>query len=116
VDVLPSCQPGGPLYTFTVTINHVEHSTTFADGRIHGGVTQTGTFVAVPLADPSLPTYTGTFVVRNGFFIQNGERLNNTFTYTAHGTGSDGSTFKTHSTFHINVSPAAPINAFLRCH
>jgi hypothetical protein len=85
VDVLPSCQPGGPLYTFTVTINHVEHSTTFADGRIHGGVTETGTFVAVPLADPSLPTYTGTLVVRNGFFIQNGQNINNTFTYSVHG-------------------------------
>ncbi|MGH8825933.1 MAG: hypothetical protein ACRDVN_15860 [Jiangellaceae bacterium] len=115
VDVLPSCQPGGPLYTFTVTINHVEHSTTFADGRIHGGVTQTGTFVAVPLADPSLPTYTGTFVVHNGFTIQNGPTVN-TFTYSAHGTGSDGSTFDTHLTLHINVPPAAPINEFFRCH
>jgi hypothetical protein len=116
VDVLPSCQPGGPLYTFTVTINHVEHSTTFADGRIHGGVTETGTFVAVPLADPSLPTYTGTFVVRNGFTIQSGEMVNNTFTYTAHGSGSDGSTFNTHLTSHINVPPDAPINEFFRCH
>jgi hypothetical protein len=116
VDVLPSCQPGGPLYTFTVTINHVEHSTTFADGRIHRGVTETGTFVAVPLADPSLPTYTGTLVVRNGFFIQNGQNINNTFTYSVHGTGSDGSTFNTHTTLHFNVPPVAPINEFFRCH
>jgi len=116
VDVLPSCLPGAPLYTFTVTINSVEHSTTFVDGRIHGGVTQTGTFVAVPLADPSLPTYTGRFVVHNGFFIENGQNVNNTFTYSVHGTGSDGSTVKTHLTLHRNVPPAAPINEFFRCH
>jgi hypothetical protein len=80
------------------------------------GFTETGTFVAVPLADPSLPTYIGTLVVRNGFFIQNGQNINNTFTYSVHGTGSDGSTFNTHTTLHFNVPPAAPINEFFRCH
>lgn len=68
------------------------------------------------LPTPSLPTYTGTLVVRNGFFIQNGQNINNTFTYSVHGTGSDGSTFNTHTTLHFNVPPAAPINEFLRCH
>jgi hypothetical protein len=45
----------------------VEHTTTFDDGRIHATFTQTGTFVAVPLDDPSLPSYTGKFTVWGGF-------------------------------------------------
>src|SRR5215212_11088164 len=58
----------GPLYTITLTTNRVTHSTTFADGRIYGMLTWTGTFVAVPLADSSLPTYTGTLTLHNGTF------------------------------------------------
>ena len=66
VDVVPSCQGGGPLYTITTTSNAVEHTTTFDDGRIHATFTQTGTFVAVPLEDPSLSTRTGTFTTWAG--------------------------------------------------
>jgi len=106
----------GRLYTITMTTNRVTHSTTFADGRIHWTVTQTGTFVAVPLADPSLPTYTGTVTLHNGFFVQNGQYVSNTFTYTAHGTGSDGSTFKTHVTTRLSGPIDAPITEFFRCH
>jgi hypothetical protein len=58
---------GGPLYTITTTSNAVEHTTTFDDGRIHATFTQTGTFVAAPLDDPSLPSYTGKFTVWGGF-------------------------------------------------
>jgi len=43
VDVVPSCEGGGPLYTITTTSNLVEHTTTFDDGRIHATFTQTGT-------------------------------------------------------------------------
>jgi hypothetical protein len=43
----------------TLTYNEVEHITDFGDGRVHETFTQTGTFVAVPVDDPSLPTYTG---------------------------------------------------------
>src|SRR6266508_2979759 len=67
VDVVPSCEGGGPLYTITTTSNLVEHTTTFDDGRIHATFTQTDTFVAVPLQDPSLPSYTGKFTVWGGF-------------------------------------------------
>ena len=35
------------------------HETIFDDGRVHAAFTQTGTFSAVPLEDPSLPSYTG---------------------------------------------------------
>jgi hypothetical protein len=106
----------GPLYTITLTTNRVTHSTTLADGRIHARIAWTGTFVAVPLADSSLPTYTGTLTLSNGAFVQNGQEVITTFTYTLHGTGSDGSTFKTHVTTHLNVPPAAAINEFFRCH
>lgn len=117
VDFLPdSCELGGPLYTFTTTTNRVERSTTFDDGRIHGIIVETGTFIAVPLEDPSLPTYTGQFTNLNTFFVQNGMIVTNTATRHVHGTGSDGSTFKIHITQHVNVPPNGTINEFFRCH
>jgi hypothetical protein len=115
VDVVPTCEGGGPLYTITTTSNFIEHTTTFDDGRIHATFTQTGTFVAVPLEDPSLPSYTGKFTIWGGF-NQNGKTVNGTFTFTAHGTGSDGSTFKNHVTEHFNVRPDGTVNEFFHCH
>ena len=106
----------GPLYTITLTTNRVTHSTTFPDGRIHARIAWTGTFVAVPLADPDLPTYTGTLTLTNGTFEQQSQVVTTTFTYTLHGTGSDGSGFTTHLTMHLNVLPAAAVNEFFRCH
>jgi hypothetical protein len=107
----------GPLYTITLTTNRVTHSTTLADGRIHARIAWTGTFVAVPLAaDPGLATYTGTLTLTNGTFEQHGQVVTTTFTYTLHGTGSDGSGFKTHLTMHLNVPPAAAVNELFRCH
>ncbi len=106
----------GPLYTITLTTNRVEHITSFDDGSAHISVTWNGTFVAVPL-DASLPTYTGTLSLHNDAFRQaNGQDVVSTFTYTLHGTGSDGSTFKNHVTAHTNIPPEAPINEFFRCH
>ncbi len=67
VDVVPSCEGGGPLYTVTTTSNSIEHITVFDDGRVHATFTQTGTFVAVPLNDPSLPSFTGKFTTWGGF-------------------------------------------------
>ena len=117
VDFLPdSCERGGPLYRFTTTTNRVERSTTFDDGRIHGIIVETGTFDAVPLEDPSLPTYTGKFTNLNSFFVENGMVVTNTSTTTVGGTGSDGSTFKIHFTVHTNVPPTGTINEFFRCH
>lgn len=116
VDVVPSCELGGPLYTFTTTTNRVVHTTTFPDGRIHGTVIQTGTFLSAPLAGPTLPTYMGKVTLRNSFFVENAEVVTNTFTYAVHGAGSDGSTFETHLTSHTNVPPTGTINEFFRCH
>jgi hypothetical protein len=71
---------------------------------------------AVPLTDPNLPTYTGKVTLRNSFHVENGAVVTTTFTYTVHGTGSDGSTFETHLTSHANVPPTGRINEFFRCH
>jgi hypothetical protein len=100
----PRLAKRGPLYIVTTTSNPIEHTTTFDDGRIHATFTQTGTFVAVPLEDPSPPSYTGKFTVWGGF-NQNGKTVNGTLTFTTHGTGSDGSTFKNHTTDHFIQRP-----------
>lgn len=114
VDVLPSCT-GGPLYVITTTSNQVTHETTFADGRIHVTFTGTGTFVAVPLSDPSLPSYTGKFTVWFGFNA-NGKVVEGTSTFNVRGTGSDGSTFSNHVDDHFNVRPNGTVNEFFHCH
>ena len=115
VDVVPSCEGGGPLYTITTTSNLVEHETVFDDGRVHATFTQTGTFVAVPLEDPSLPSYTGKFKTWGGL-NQNGSTVNGTFTFNVRGTGSDGSSFTNHSTDHFNERPDGTVNEFFHCH
>ena len=115
VDVVPTCEGGGPLYTITTTSNLVEHTTTFDDDRVHETFTQTGTFVAVPLEDPSLPSYTGKFTTWGGF-NQNGNTVNGTFTFNVRGTGSDGSTFSNHVTDHFNERPDGTVNEFFHCH
>jgi hypothetical protein len=116
VDFLPSCEPGASLYTFTTTQKVVVQSTTFDDGHVSGTVIQTGTFTAVPLSDPTLPTYTGKVNLHNTFHVENDAVVQNTFTVAVHGTGSDGSTFEFHSTQHANVTPTGAINEFFRCH
>jgi hypothetical protein len=115
VDVVPTCEEEAPPYTITTTSNLVEHTTTFDDGRVHATFTQTGTVVAVPLEDPSLPSYTGKFTIWGGF-NQNNQTVNGTFTFTVHLTGSDGSTVNTHFTDHFNVRPNGTENFFSRCH
>ena len=115
VDVIPTCEEDGPPYTITTTSNLVTHETIFDDGRVHATFTQTGTVVAVPLEDPSLPSYTGKFTMWGGF-NQNGKTVNGTFTFTVHLTGSDGSTVRTHFTEHFNVRPDGTVNEFFRCH
>ena len=114
VDVVPSCDGGGPLYNITTTSNGVSHETIFDDGRVHATFTQTGTFVAQPL-DAGLPSFTGKFTVWGGFNA-NGSTVNGTFTFNVRGVGSDGSTFKNHSVDHFNERPDGSVNAFFHCH
>lgn len=115
VDVVPSCEEGGALFTITTTANAVEHVTEFNDGRIHVTFTETGRFSAVPLEDPSLPSYTGKFTIWGGF-NQNGRTAGGTFTFNIRGTGSDGSTFKNHIVDHFNQRPDGSVNEFFHCH
>jgi hypothetical protein len=117
VDIIPTsnCAEDGPFYTITTTSNSVEHTTTFDDGRQHATFTQTGTFVAVPLDDPTLPSYTGKFTIWGGFNA-NGQTVNGTFTFNLHGTGSDGSTLNTHQVDQFNERPDGTVNEFFHCH
>jgi hypothetical protein len=116
-DVVPSCgDAGDPTHLITTTSNSVEHETTFADGRVHATFTQTGTFVAEPLdAESGLPSYTGRFTTWGGF-NDSGKTVNGTFTFTVHGTGSDGSTFAVHSTDHFATTPTGAEFSFTHCH
>jgi hypothetical protein len=114
VDVGPPCE-GGALYTVTTTTNLIEHQTVFDDGRVHATFTQSGTFVAVPLDDPSLPTVTGHLAVWGGF-NDNGKSVNGTFTFNISGTGSDGSRFHQNELEHFNTTPTGAEFFFTRCH
>ena len=114
VDVIPSCDEDGPLFTITTTSNLVLHETIFDDGRVHATFTQTGTFVAVPL-DSSLPSFTGKFTTW-GNFNQNGKTANSSFTFNLRGTGSDGSRVSVHQNGHFNARPDGTVNEFFRCH
>lgn len=100
-----------PIYQITTTSNFVFHETLFDDGRVHVTFTETGTFVATNL---TLPDYTGKFTVWGGFNA-NGTTQNGTFTFTAHGTGDDGSTVDNHVTDHFNLRPDGSVNEFFRC-
>ena len=116
VDVVPTCDNSAPaLYTITTTSNAVEHDTVFADGRVHATFTQTGTFVAVPLADPSLPSYTGHFATWGGFNQNTDSVVNGTDIFSIHGTGSDGSTFSVQQNEHFNTRPDGSVNEFFHC-
>jgi hypothetical protein len=114
VDVVPSCEEGPP-YTVTTTSHLIQHETTFADGRVHVTLTQTGTAVGVPLDDPTLPTSTAKFTIRQGF-NQNGATVNGTTTFNTRGTLSDGTTFSNHFNDHFNVRPDGTVNGFFHCH
>jgi len=114
IDVVPTCDFDGPLYTITTTSNQVFHITEFDDGRVHVTGTLTGTFVAEPV-DPGLPDFSGKFTTWFGF-NGNGKAVNGTFTFTAHGAGTDGSTFTFHLTDHFNATPTGAEFFFTHCH
>ena len=96
--------------TVTITYNGVFHTTTLPNGNSHFTVTQTGDFVFVP-DDSSLPTFTGHFTFWAGF-NSNNKNAASTFTFTVHGTGSDGSVLKFHVTEHFSVSASGVVIMF----
>ena len=114
VDVFPSCEDGA-LYEITTVTNSVEHTTVFDDGREHGTFTQTGTFDATPVEDPSLPDASGRFTVWGGFNA-NGKTVNGTFTFSARGKTEDGGRINFHTVEHFNQRPDGTVNEFFRCH
>jgi hypothetical protein len=114
VDVFPSCEDGAPYEVTTVT-NLVEHETVFDDGRVHATFTQTGTFEATPLEDPSLPDASGRFTVWGGFNA-NGKTHNGTFTFSVRGSTEDGERIQFHFTEHFNERPDGTVNEFFHCH
>jgi hypothetical protein len=114
VDVIPTCEEGGPLYTITTTTTLVMHETVFDDGRVHATFTQTGTFVAEPL-EAGLPSYTGKVTIWGGF-NQSNQVVNGTFTFNLHATGSDGSRVRVNASEHFNTRPDGSVNEFLHCH
>ena len=112
VDVVPTCEGGGPLYTITTTSNLIEHETIFDDGRVHATFTQTGTFTAVPLEDPTLPSYTGKFTVWGGFNA-NGSTVNGTFTFSVAEQARTAQPSRNHNVDHFNVRPDGTVAGVL---
>jgi hypothetical protein len=114
-DVVPCGADPEALYDITLTYNEVDHMTT-GPNSMHFTFTQTGTFVAVP-QDSSLPTYTGHFMQWDGF-NENAKTASGTFTFSLHGTGSDGSTITFNAVEHFNVDANGVENhiSFENCH
>ncbi|MEO7836271.1 MAG: hypothetical protein ABIS21_01360 [Acidimicrobiales bacterium] len=107
VDVIP-CNENLGDYTITVTFNGIEHSSENNNGQ-HFTFTQTGTFVATPL-DGSGETFTGRFTVWGGGNT-NPNVSNFTFTFSARGTGSEGTTFRANDNAHITTEgPGDPFD------
>jgi hypothetical protein len=111
VGVLPTCEQDGPLYSITNTSTIVTHETAMPDGGTALAVTTTGTWVAEPVEDPSLPTYEGHTTVEFNFHL-NGQVVVGTSTNNHLGTGSDGSVFRTHTVEHFTELPDGRLLAF----
>lgn len=121
------CADDGVGYEITATTNSVEHETENARGG-HFTFTETGGFTARPAEvvrdgdgnpvrndDDELeaaldvngdvvyldgPTYAGHYTAWGGGNFNGGGTSNFTFTFSVHGVGSDGSTFRENSLFH----------------
>lgn len=103
-ETFPDVNPctGEPATIFVTEENGVLHMTQHPDGHFHLTGTFTGRFTLVP-EDPSEPTYTGRFTI--WFGENHNERMSNaTFTFSAHGKGSDGSALKFSTVAHITAA------------
>ena len=113
VDVVP-CQEDLGQFNLTLTYNGVFHQT-IGPKSAHFTFTQTGTFVAVSTGDG--PTFTGHFTIWGGF-NENNRNTNGTFTFSLHGTSSDGTKVKFNGVEHFSVSATGVVNEFVieNCH
>lgn len=107
-----TCDPA-ELYEITITFTHIEHVTTFPDGRVHATFTDTGTFEAEAL-DPEQPDASGKFAVWGGF-NENRQNVSGTFTFNVTGQYEDGTRINTHAVSHFNTRPDGVEFFFERC-
>jgi hypothetical protein len=93
----------GDRGTVTQTVNAVFHITQARDGSIFIEVFhESGTFT-FDTAKASEPDFTGRVTI-TGSFIDAEKSATGSFTFTANGTGTDGSQLKIHGTGHFTVS------------
>jgi hypothetical protein len=76
----------------------------FDDGRVHATFAQTGTFSAVPLRDPRLPSITGKFTTW-GYFNEKGTTVNGAFTFNLNCTGGVASMLSLHQSRALQRPP-----------
>jgi hypothetical protein len=116
VDVAPSCDGDGPLYSFTTITNTVRHLTVFPDGRVHIATAYTGRFVAEPLDGAEGPTYSGRFTINVGGNFDNSVSGVGNYTLSFTGSGSDGSRLRVNAVEHFSLAPDGTLKLFFRCH
>lgn len=103
--------------TLTITYNEIEHQSSDNKGGSHATFTQTGTFTFEQ--DDEEVTFTGHFTIWGGFNSNSGGTNVGTFTFSIHGTGSDGSSLKANSVSHTTSNPADIITSEfekINCH
>ena len=113
IDVLPACDPGGPLYATTLTYHAVEHVTSFAGGGLHLSFVQTGTFIADPL-DPGGERFTGRFTT-TGAWNMSSTTIGGSSTFNLRAAGSAGSGLRHHVNSQFIERPDGSARQFVRC-
>lgn len=99
-DVIPC---GDATYEITITVQtRVSHEMGLGPETGKGHFTETGTFVAEPVDDPSLPTYSGHFTSTGHGGNVNTEPGTSAghFVFNVIGSGSDGSSLHAHELAH----------------
>jgi hypothetical protein len=120
----PAVADGQGATTFTQTFHNATDSfaapnpctgapgmvTITYNGVLHVTVNKAGAFALTP-DDLTQPTYSGHFTT---WFGDSDNRRNGVehSTFTAHGTGSDGSTLRFHDTMHLSVSASGAVVSF----
>jgi hypothetical protein len=116
-DSFPEFNPcTGQAGIVTVTYNEIEHESSDNSGGSHETFTQTGTFV---FEQEDGLTITGHFTIWDGENGNSGGTEVGTFTFSLHGTASDGTILRANSVAHYTSSPADIITSMFErtnCH